>query len=414
MISVDGFRNVNCVNLELHKITALVAPCNYGKSNVIEGIGFGWRFLHASPQERARMMAEENDIPQDRESCDRNFRFEIRGKVTFHEQEYTLRYGFTVVWHRPAGPQAHIIEEHLTLKTGLRQKQQVIMEKMATGAHCKRNLTDDDDIGIDAAPGELLFDRLQNRDSWDYAILLKEIDSIAFWIRADDISRHPKIHVLLGNIHDNKDPRPGLLWNMKQRYPDRFTQLREAFLDLLPEVQDLAVQPDVNGNCVLTVRKWEMENRISMSMLSDGARRVFMMLLRLVLADLAGISLLFIGEPDRFFYPGQMPRLLQTIEQMQGSCRVLLTSTSPYFISLLDPTWINMCYAIGVPGDMRIWPITPAQGRTMQLKAKDAGVSFGEYLLADLSKKDAVVKDNLRRYRRNREKKESAAPRDHE
>ena len=44
-ITVGGFKNLNTTKLELDNICAIISPNNYGKSNLLEAIDFGFDFI---------------------------------------------------------------------------------------------------------------------------------------------------------------------------------------------------------------------------------------------------------------------------------------------------------------------------------------------------------------------------------
>ena len=56
-ISILGFCNIKQFDINLTEFNALVAPNNYGKSNVLEGIRFAFRFIAATEDERQTMMS---------------------------------------------------------------------------------------------------------------------------------------------------------------------------------------------------------------------------------------------------------------------------------------------------------------------------------------------------------------------
>ena len=51
-IALDGFKNLNNVNIAFSKITSLVALNNFGKSNVLSGIDFGIDFMKCNEEQR--------------------------------------------------------------------------------------------------------------------------------------------------------------------------------------------------------------------------------------------------------------------------------------------------------------------------------------------------------------------------
>lgn len=62
-ITVGGFKNVKRTQICFDKMTALVSPNNYGKSNLLEAIDFGVDFISASTKDRLTMMRWVKGIP---------------------------------------------------------------------------------------------------------------------------------------------------------------------------------------------------------------------------------------------------------------------------------------------------------------------------------------------------------------
>ena len=87
-IRIGGITNIAEVSVPLEALTALVAPNNYGKSNVLQGVEFAVRFLTATPQERRGMMAQRKLIPINQSMDNRPFEFEISGTAAGYDYEY--------------------------------------------------------------------------------------------------------------------------------------------------------------------------------------------------------------------------------------------------------------------------------------------------------------------------------------
>ena len=51
-IILSGFRNLGRNEITLHDVTSLVAPNNYGKSNLLDAILFGANFIRASSEKK--------------------------------------------------------------------------------------------------------------------------------------------------------------------------------------------------------------------------------------------------------------------------------------------------------------------------------------------------------------------------
>ena len=57
-ISVGGFKNLNYTTIRFNSNTiAVISPNNYGKSNLLEAIGFANDFIVAGPKMRLNMMS---------------------------------------------------------------------------------------------------------------------------------------------------------------------------------------------------------------------------------------------------------------------------------------------------------------------------------------------------------------------
>lgn len=62
-ITIGNFKNLAETTLDLTRMIALVSTNNYGKSNLLEAIRFGFDFISASPKERNTMMRWRRGIP---------------------------------------------------------------------------------------------------------------------------------------------------------------------------------------------------------------------------------------------------------------------------------------------------------------------------------------------------------------
>lgn len=74
-ISIGGFRNIDYIEIDLQNLTTLLAPNNYGKSNVLDAIKFGSSFMHVTSDEKAEMMHSANSIPINSSNAGKPYRF---------------------------------------------------------------------------------------------------------------------------------------------------------------------------------------------------------------------------------------------------------------------------------------------------------------------------------------------------
>ena len=76
-VLIDGFKNLSNVKIGFDNITALVALNNFGKSNVLAAIDFGLKFIKATVEDKADMMANSNLIPINSYMFGRNYKFQM-------------------------------------------------------------------------------------------------------------------------------------------------------------------------------------------------------------------------------------------------------------------------------------------------------------------------------------------------
>ena len=56
----NGIENIS--EIDLQKVTSLLAPNNYGKSNLLDAIGFGYVFMRTSAERKQMMMKNSSSI----------------------------------------------------------------------------------------------------------------------------------------------------------------------------------------------------------------------------------------------------------------------------------------------------------------------------------------------------------------
>ena len=151
------------------------------------------------------------------------------------------------------------------------------------------------------------------------------------------------------------DSIPRLVYELKEKYPDRYEILTDAFCQLFPNIQSIDVREldlreicDIRPASALPFTRKEriysvyvndanLNQPLNVSVLSDGARRVLLMLTAAVFADTEGYQLLEIGEPENSVHPGLLQNFLNALSQLAGNCRILISTNSPYIAECLSP-----------------------------------------------------------------------------
>ena len=123
--------------------------------------------------------------------------------------------------------------------------------------------------------------------------------------------------------------------------------------------------------------------------LSDGAKRIFLMLTFAIIADVKGLSLIAIEEPENSINPGLLQNYLDVLSQLINNCKIIITSHSPYILQYLNPhsIYVGLCNEIGESRFSRI------ASRKVNRLYKDASIydkSVGDYIFNILSSSDSL------------------------
>ena len=145
---------------------------------------------------------------------------------------------------------------------------------------------------------------------------------------------------------------------------------------------------------VLFVKDKNLANPINFAAMSDGAKRVFMILTKIIVSSVSNVSLIAIEEPENSVHPGLFQAYIRIISQLLDDCKVIITSHSPYIISYLDPAWIH----VGInktPGIAEFFSFKKTGQKQLQQDAVQFNMSMGDYLFSLLSDDVDSVSDYL-------------------
>ena len=210
----------------------------------------------------------------------------------------------------------------------------------------------------------------------------------------------------------NSDNIPLFIFILKKKNPDKFELLKDVYFQLFPDIEDIIVEniqidsvgdeqfpEDVpfiftNSIYVLFVRDKNLVKPVNFSTMSDGAKRVFMILTKIIVSGVSNISLIAIEEPENSVHPGLFQAYIQIISQLLDDCKVIITSHSPYVISYLNPSWIH----VGVnrePGMAEFFVLKKSGQKQLEKDADSFNMSIGDYLFSLLSDAESPISDYL-------------------
>ena len=418
-VLIDGFKNLSNVKISFDNITALVALNNFGKSNVLSGIDFGLDFIKASIEDKKDMMSNSNLIPINCSMVGRNYRYEMEVSTDINNEEYIIQYGYEFEWKDSEDKEPQIVSEFLKVKLDEKgQKFTQLINRTADLALYKSSETGRCSSKIRVENAELVANKLRAYDELYYAQIITKLNGMKIYMENNLDAKSfyqpdPIIRKGFENEMINADNLPRVIYNLKKQNPDKFELLKDVYSQLFPDIEDVIVkQFKINGLTnneelpenlpfvfsnnyhVLFVKEKNLVNPVNFSMMSDGAKRVFMILTKIIVSSVSNISLIAIEEPENSVHPGLFQSYIQIISQLLDDCKVIITSHSPYIISYLDPSWIH----VGVnktAGVAEFFTFKKLGQKQLENDAAGFNMSMGDYLFSMLADNESNISDYL-------------------
>jgi predicted ATPase len=406
-VSLSGFRNVFKTQVTLGAITALVSLNNYGKSNFLRGLDFAQKFIKADSETRLRMMSQGESVPINTRTASEDFSFGMEFVPTDSTQYDSASYSFSFRWVRDDESGCRITNESLRLHSAATNRYADFIRRDSSGCYYKPSPTGRACKLLDVSSTELALSRLTADKGLHYHSVLRDISGVRFdftefvetEIACETFPIEPR--VVRDEIHI--DRRYGLnlpkaVWHLKQRHLDRYQRLLDSFKALIPSVESVEVvsqdlqPPEVQLADEAPVRltdrvyflivKERYNNQYSsFRALSNGSRRMFMLLVSAVLSEINGASVIAFEEPEDCVHPQLFQRLLVILQELTNRCRIVLTSHSPHLIQYLS---LDSVY-FGVPNAHGVAEFRRIEGKAKQHQvmrnARELGVTMGDYVL---------------------------------
>lgn len=417
-VLIDGFKNLSNVKISFDNITALVALNNFGKSNVLSGIDFGIDFIKASIEDKKDMMSNSNLIPINCNMIGRNYRYEMVVSTSVSNVEYIIQYGYEFEWKDNEDIEPKIVSEVLRIKSNEKgQKFTQLINRTADKVLYKSSETGRCSSKIKVEETELVANKLRAYDELYYAEIITKLNGMKIYMEnnLDAKSFYRPDPIIRKGFEDemiNADNLPRVIYNLKKQRPDKFELLKNVYSQLFPDIEDVIVKnfqlkADAENQLpedapfvftdivyVLFVKEKNLANPVNFSMMSDGAKRVFMILTKIIVSSVSNISLIAIEEPENSIHPGLFQAYIQIISQLLDDCKVIITSHSPYIISYLNPSWIH----VGMnrkAGVAEFFTFRKSGQKQLENDAAGFNMSMGDYLFSLLADSESNISDYL-------------------
>ena len=417
-VLIDGFKNLSNVKILFDNITALVALNNFGKSNVLSGIDFGLDFIKASIEEKRNMMSNSNLIPINCSMIGRNYRYEMEVSADIDNKECIIQYGYEFEWNINEDKEPKIVSEFLKVKLNEKgQKFTQLINRTVDTALYKSSETGRCSSKIKVEDTELVVNKLRAYDELYYAQIITKLNGMKIYMENNLDAKNfyrpdPIIRKGFENEMINADNLPRVIYNLKKQNPDKFELLKDVYFQLFPDIEDVIVREFklnaaegnqlredasfifTNSVYVLFVKEKNLAKPVNFSVMSDGAKRVFMILTKIIVSSVSNISLIAIEEPENSVHPGLFQAYIQIISQLLDDCKVIITSHSPYIVSYLNPSWIH----VGMnrrAGVAEFFTFKKSGQKQLENDAARFNMSMGDYLFSMLADSESNISDYL-------------------
>lgn len=412
-VMIDGFKNLNNVNISFGKMTSIVSLNNFGKSNFLKGINFGILFIKATPSQKKMMMQEKKLIPFNKSCFKRTFKFEIESKININECVYNVVYYIESKWAYDS-TQSGIVCEKLKIKSDKpHQKYEMIIDRNELDCLYKASSTGRCSNKLKLEEMELAINKLKAFDNLFYVEILKKLNSISIYMEdtLDPRAMYNPDPVIIKNIGDvmlMAKNLPRVLYKLKETSPNKYELIENAFISLFPNVEKLEVQefkvnvsntnlPDdsiltiADSIYILLIKDKNLVAPINFEEVSDGAKRILILLTRIILAEMSNVALITIEEPENSIHPNLLNSYIQVISQLLDDSKLIFTSHSPYIISYLPNNSVYVGLSDGGGGAL----FKRVKLSILQRDSDEVDMMSGDYLFSLLSDNSELIYDYL-------------------
>lgn len=401
-ITIKGYKNILSTTIDLQDVTCLLAPNNYGKSNILSAIGFGHYFLGAPAEKKFIMMQNIIAIPVNKSIAGKPFVFRIEGAL---DENRDFQYEYQFDWFQNNKAENRSIDGKITgeffkVRDNTKEKPKfatIFQRDEANRAKYLPSPTGRCDKPLNIGPYELIINKLSNFDELFYhadldALLKINIQGIDTLSNPDRYFT-PQVHIKKGGIGFTvSDWASTYMYDLKQSDKQTYDYLISAIQILLPHIEsiepvktspEIKVEDDVPftypDHYDIMVKETYNNQSTRLQYLSSGSMKILFMLICVIRAQKEDTQLLFIEELENSIHPNLMQALLSIIDGMKGDTKLLFTSHSPNVTKNLSAKQLY----VGLPSDKGVVDfrtIKPSKVKSVLSIAGAGDMALGEYL----------------------------------
>ncbi|KJF47130.1 AAA family ATPase, partial [Bacillus altitudinis] len=357
----------------------------------------------------------------------KNFYFSIQYSTELSNVKYIVEYNYSFEWLKDHSKGAKILTEELKVKESGNNKFKSYLKRNNNKAEYLSSLKGRCNNELNVENNELAINKIANFDSLFYLELIKELNKIEFsfikMLNTDEAFNSALITKDVTSEGVELDLDNGLniceaIFNLKEKEPEKYELLVNSFKTLIPSIESVSAHeinlkeqfgenlinkeeiPFEIPEKIYDIRIKEKQNNqlTTIQNISDGSKRIFLLLTSAILADIKNIPLIFFEELENSIHPYLFQRLLIILDEILQESKLVITSHSPYLLQYID---LKNIY-IGVPstnGVATFQRFKSSSINTVVSNAEEEELNIGDYifslLIDDFSGLDNEINDYL-------------------
>lgn len=308
-ITIEGFKSLESVSLELDAINLLVGQNGSGKSNFLDALTLLYQIGQVNCQSYVNHIMKGADGLYNWFTPDQRL---IELHCQFRKNVYQLKLA-------PLDPHALMI-----------------MEESA-------GFYNDEEQLVNAYTSKLILEtRLKEEQAFSVSnYILRYLDSLQVYHFSDALS--PQKTASKSDKDDNRCLRPdgsnlaSILYKIRQHHPDHLTRMTELFQLIEPEFAGFDLALDENYSRLIECKWYHQitDQSYRLSQLGIGSRRFLCLMVLLTQPDPPPVILL--EEPDIGLSPQALEMLGGMIKTASERAQIIATTVSPTFLNQFTP-----------------------------------------------------------------------------